>query len=221
MNPFTSQVERRALISLEKRGKLESLAGDQVLQPDVDAGVVRLQERLDVPFQALGTESENTLTWLWAWADEQPEIPEARLRSARELRSWLERSGFDTLTRPSLDLDKADGTLLAIVATEVCQASAFYRDSYEGGALIILLWSPEIDRQPGFDRGGLVRALRDLVERYDLDPRALLTSYFEGRGLPHALSANVLNAQLETGERLIAEFDDAGRLLTLNGDPLF
>lgn len=220
MNDFREQVERCALLSLEKSLRLESVIGGLMLELDLDAGLARFPDRIEVPFQVLGTESDNTLSWLWGWADEQTEVPESLLRSAREMRAWLDRSGFASLTRPSLDLDEADGLLLSLVASEVCKASAFLRDHYEGGALFLLLYHPEIDRQPGFDRAGLTRSLRDLVEQYDLNARALVTSYVEGRGLPHAIAGNALNAQLENGERLVAEFDSVGKLATLNGEPL-
>ena len=220
MTDLRTHVERFALLSLEKRDRLASLAGEHFLELDVDAGIARFNDRLNVPFQVLGTESENTFTWLWAWADEQTEMPEQLQRSARELRSWLDANGMSGLTRPSLDLEEADGLLLSVVATEVCKASAFLAEHYEGGALYLLLFSPEIDRQPGFDRQTLVRSLRDLLERYDLSSRGLLLSYVEGRGLPHALTGNTLNAQLESGERLVAEFDAAGKIITVNGEPL-
>jgi hypothetical protein len=219
MNSFRRHFERCALTSLEKREKLLSLVGEHFLHLDLDEGLARFDDRVFFPFQVLGTESENTLTWLWAWSKEQTEVPEQLQRSSREMRSWLEEAGLTDLTRPFVDLDVADGTMFAAVAADVCRAGSFYRDPYEGGALLILLFSSEIDRQPDLDRIALVRLLNDLFAQYDLDQRNVLLSYFRAKNLPFLETAETVNAQLVNGERIIAEFGPHG-LDHLNGEPL-
>lgn len=219
MRPFQEHFERCALLSLEKREKLLHLAGEHFLELDPDTGIARFQERLSLPFQVLGTESDNTLTWLWAWADEQTEMPEPLTRSSRDLRTWFEAQGMHELIRPSVDLNLADGTQIAVIATEVSGAGAFYRDIYEGGSLFILLLGNEISLQPDLDRPALVRALGDLASRYEIDHRHVLTSYFRSKGLPLSEDAGTVNAQLANGERVIAEFGPGGRALLINGEP--
>ena len=219
MSTFRRQFERCALVSLEKREKLLSLVGEHFLQLDLDEGMARFNEHLSLPFQVLGTESDNTLTWLWAWAEEQTEIPEQLVEASHEVRAWLGRQGMSDLTRPSIDLDTADGTMFAAVATDVCRAGAFYRDHYEGGSLFILLFSSDIDRQPDLDRAALVRILNDLFAQYDLDHRIVLISYLRAKDLPYLETADSLSAQLANGERIIAEFGTNGRLERINGEP--
>jgi hypothetical protein len=219
MTDFRQQFERSALLSLEKREKLLHLVGEHFLQLDLDAGVARFSERFSFPFQVLGTESENTLTWLWAWAEEQTEMPDHLLRASRDLRAWLQGAGLNSLALPSVDLDVADGTMISIVAAEVSKAGAFYRDHYEGGALFILLYGSEIDAQPDLDRAGLLRAFTDLASRYGFNHRNAFCSYFLAKGLPLSESAGTVNAQTAAGERIVAEFGADGRLETINGEP--
>jgi drug/metabolite transporter (DMT)-like permease len=57
------------------------------------------------------------------------------------LRAWGEKEGLQEFTLPSVDLDRADGTMLSLIASEVCKASGYYRDPYEGGALFLLLFA--------------------------------------------------------------------------------
>jgi hypothetical protein len=220
MTMFRRHFERCALRSFEKREKLLSLVGEHFLQLDLDEGIARFDDRIALPFQVLGTESENTLTWLWAWAEEQTEVPDRLLDASRDLRTWLEREGLNDLVRPSVDLDLADGAMFAAVAAEVCHAGAFYREHYEGGALFILLFSSEIDGQPDLDRSGLVRILGDLIAQYELDHRNLLLSYLRAKNLPFSESAETVNAQLASGERVIAEFLPGGAIARINGEPL-
>lgn len=220
MNLFLSHFERCALASLEKREKLLALAGEHFLELDLDAGMARFSDRGPFPFQVLGTESENSLSWLWAWADEQTEMPDGLMRSSREMRAWLEANGMTELTTPSVDLDLADGIQLAVVASDVCKASAFYRDTYEGGSLLLLLFGSEIIAQPDLDRQAFIRLLADLASRYEFDQRNAVVSYFEGKGLPCAATDFSVNAQLSNGERILAEFGADRRLQLLNGEPL-
>jgi hypothetical protein len=220
MTDLISCFERYALISLEKQARLFSFLGEHILELDLDAGLARFDGDRAYPFQVLGAESEISLTWLWAWADEHTEVPENLLASAVQLRAWGEKEGLPELTLPSLDLDRADGTMLSLIASEICSASGYYRDHYEGGALFLLLSGITLDEQQGFDRQGLIRQLADLASRYDFDHRNALRSYLRAKDIPLTETGDTLGAELATGERLIAEFDPAGRIRTINGEPL-
>ena len=151
-NTLQAYLEQYALLSLEKQDKLESLIGEHLHELDLDAGTIRFNE-LQFPVQVIGTESYNTLTWLWAWADEQEEIPASLTQSAIQLRIWGAEAGIPEFTMPSVDLNRADGSALAMIAAEVCKASCYYRDGYEGGAAYLLLFDRTIDsRRPSTGR---------------------------------------------------------------------
>jgi hypothetical protein len=215
-NTLQSYLEQYALTSLEKRDKLESVIGEHQHELDLEAGTIRFNE-LQFPVQVIGTESYNTLTWLWAWADEQSEIPASMLQSAVQLRIWGAEAGIPEFTMPSVDLDRADGQAIAMIAAEVCKASCYYRDSYEGGALYLLIFDKIIDSQPSFDRQRLLTGLADLHSQYELNHRIAVLSYLTEKGLSPVEQRNMINCELESGERLIAEFDEAGRLIIVNG----
>jgi hypothetical protein len=218
MPTLTNYLEQYALIALEKQDKLALLLGEHFCEIDLDVGKVRFNDNLEFSFQFLGTESDNTLIWLWAWADEQTEVPEDLLRAARELRDWGMREGLREFTLPSMDLDRADGHVLSMIAGEVCGASCVYRDAYDGGAAFVLLFDKRIDAQPSFDLSRLSRRFLDLISRYDLNHRNALLSYFRIKGLSPVEFGPVVAGTLETGEVLSAEFDNAGRLQLLNGN---
>lgn len=219
MTPLTRYFEQYALIAREKQEKFLRLVGEHALELDLDTGLARFTKQHAFPFQVLGTESENTLSWLWAWADEQTELPDGLAKASLAMKVWLESKGLPEYARPSLDLDLADGTMLSLIATEVCSASCSYRDHYEGGALFILLFGSEIAGQDPFGRRDLVRNLDDLISRYDFNHRAALLAYLRASGLLAAETRDAVSATLANGEHLIAEFDPAGRLTTINGEP--
>lgn len=219
MNRIIALLEQYGLLSLEKQNKFSSLAGDHFLELDLDGGIARFTGGLECPFQVLGTESDNSLTWLWAWAEEQTEIPEGLLRSSRELQQWGEGKDLAEFRLPSVDLDRLDGMAAGAIAAAVCKASCFYRDRYAGGSLVILLFSSAVDQQPDLDRAGLLRSLADLADRYEVDPRKTLVSYFRAKGLPCSEAGGVVNAQTANGERVVAEFSADGGLERINGEP--
>jgi len=219
MNPVISHFEKIALVALEKQNDLIRRLGEHFVDLDLETGIARFSSDASFPFQLLGTESHNSLTWLWAWAEEQPEVSEDLLRSSRDLKAWGAREAVPEFTVPSLDLNRADGTMLSLIALSVCAASGYYRDDYDGGTLFILLFGANSGQQLQFDRTALIGAMRDLVSRYDLDHRKTLLSYFKIKNLPCSDSGDTMNAELAGGERLIALFDPAGRVITLNGEP--
>ena len=210
-------LEKYALLSLEKQDRLESLTGEHMHELDLDAGKIRF-ENFEFPVQVIGTESDNTLTWLWAWAEEQTEIiPASLLQSAIQLRNWGGGESIPEFTMPSIDLNRADGNVMAMIGAEVCQASCYYRDDYEGGAVFMLLFDRMIDSQPSFDRARLLLRFSDLISRHDLNHRNVVLSYLTVKGLSPVQQKNLISCELESGERLHAEFDDAGRLVVVNG----
>jgi len=218
MTKITAYLEQYALISLEKQDKFDRLIGEHTMEFDIDTGEIRFSNGLAVTFQALGTESGNTLTWLWAWSDEQPDMPVHLLRSAYQLKDWGEKHDVLEFCSPSIDLDKADGQIISLIAAEVCKASCYYRDPYEGGALYVLLFDKSIDAQQQFNRAGLSRKLLDLISLYEFNHKNALISYFSMKGLSPVETGTTVTCELGSGEQLSAEFDASGHLTSLNGE---
>jgi hypothetical protein len=218
MTKITDYLEHYALISLEKQEKFDRLIGEHTMELDVDTGAIRFSNGLAVPFQVLGTESGNTLTWLWAWTDEQPDMPVNLLTSAFQLKDWGGKHEVREFCSPSIDLNKADGQIISLIASEVCKASCYYRDPYEGGAIYVLLFDKSIDAQPPFNLAGLSRKLSDLISSYEFNHRNALLSYFRMHGLLSVETGSTVTCELGSGEQLSAEFDASGRLTSLNGE---
>lgn len=213
MNKLLDHFERSALLALEKQDKLAAVAGEHFFEFDPDSGKARLGSGLECSAQVLGTQSDNTLTWLWAWAEEQAEVPEALIASALELREWGDRQGVPEFTEPQVDLDRADGTMIAMIAVDVVRASCFYREAYDGGALYLLLTADAIDRQAPLSAQRIAGYLKDLAAEHEINPRAALLSYLRAKGIPFTEEGAVVECLLTNGEEFRMEFDEQGRLL--------
>jgi hypothetical protein len=220
MKTFTNYLEQCALMSLEKQDKLARMIGENMHEIDLDEGLIRFSSDLVFPFQILGTESDNTLTWLWAWAEEQTEIPENLVQTSLQLRDWGVRKGIREFTLPSVDIGKTDGNTIAMVSTQISMANSYFCDRYEGGAAYLLILDKSIDIQPSFDRAALFRHLSDTVSRYELNHQNVLWSYLQLKTLSPVSKGPLITCELETGERVNAEFDDAGKLRVWNGEAI-
>jgi len=218
MSKLTTYLEQYALLALEKQEKLAALVNDHTSELDLDSGKIIFANRLELPFQVLGSESNNTLTWLWAWSEEQTEIPEHFLISSLQLRDWGEQEGIEEFTIPSVDLSRADGHVLSLISSQISSASCYYRSPYEGGAVFVLISSELVDRQPPFGLDGLSRQFTDLISRYEFNHRNALVSYVRANNLSFTEKGPFVSAQLVTGEKLIVEFDGQGRLKTIDGE---
>jgi hypothetical protein len=217
MNNLTMYLEKYALASLEKQEKLAGLIGEHIVDIDNESGMVRFSDAHEFPFQVLGTESDNTLTWLWAWADEQMEMSPDLLRSSLQMKAWGANNNVAECTLPSVDLVKADGRVLSLIASGVCEAGCFYRDDYDGGAAFLLLFGKEIDRQPALDAAGLVRQFSDLIALNELNHRKALLSYLRLKSLPCKEQGPIITFELESAEQMSAEFGPDGALKSING----
>jgi len=217
MSTITDYFEQFALLSLEKQEKLSLVIGDHPSYLDIDEGMVRCSDDLVFPFQVLGTQSDNTLTWLWAWAEEQTEIPESIADVSLKLRDWGVHEGLAEFTNPSIDLDRADGYMIATIAAEVCKASCFYRDNYEGGSAFVLLFDRRIDAQPSFDRMVLTRKFQDLITQYEFNHRNALRSYLRSKKLPFSEDGGMIIFTLESGEEMRMVFEAGGALRSVDG----
>ncbi len=213
MNRINKYFEQCALSSLEKQDKFNRLVGEHFAEFELDEGILKINNDLALPFQALGTQSDNTLTWLWAWSEEHAEVRPEQIRTALMLKEWGVENGVEAFCRPEVDIVQADGMMISLIAAEVCKASCYYRDAYEGGAAFVLLSGAAIDRQPPFELSGFMRAFNDLVSRYDLNHRNTVLSYFRTKGLPCVENAAMITGKLESGEELRMEFDSNGGIL--------
>jgi len=213
MSRMIDLFERTALLALEKQDKFGRVVSEHLVDLDLVSGTARFGTDIELPFKVLGTTSDNTLTWLWAWSEAQDQIPENVAVAARELRAWGEREGLPEFIEPEVDLGRGDGQMLSMVAVEAAQASCFYRDPYEGGALYFLISGKEIDAQPSLDAERLAFHLRELSEEYEINPRNALLAYFTAKELSSREEGTAVLCRLGNGEPFKMEFDDQGRLV--------
>lgn len=216
MSTVNEYFEQFAMVSLEKQAKFDRLTGEHFAEFDIDAGILRIDNELAFPFQVLGTQSDNTLTWLWAWSEEHADVQPDLLTAAMKLKEWGLKNGIEEFYIPEVDIQRADGMMISLIAAEVGKASCFYRDAYEGGAVFVLLSGTGIDRQPDFELSGFLRSFANIVSLYDFNHRNALLSYLRIKGLPFVEDSAMITGRLGSGEEIRMAFSSSGGIMSLN-----
>ena len=127
------------IVSYDKQDRLADLIGQDAWQFEVGSGLLSFGNQYHWQTQLLGTESEASRTWLWAWANVESNIPDHLLAVSLALKAHGEQYGIPELTEPQVSLDQIDGHTLALFASGICEANAYYRCPYEGGALFVMI----------------------------------------------------------------------------------
>jgi hypothetical protein len=183
---------------------------------DIRSGILSLGRQYRWPVQLLGTESETSRTWLWAWANDASNIPDHLLTASLTLKAYGEQHGIPELIAPQLLLDQVDSHTLALLASGICEANAYYRCPYEGGALFVLITDENFPKCPDPPLQRIATVFPQAIASLDIpDHRLALTGYLDHYGLAHASEGDTVVVR-EGGEPVLtATFDGENRLTHL------
>ena len=120
------------VVACDRHHHLSCIVSNHAWHFDLPTGTLSFGNQYRWQTQLLGTESEASNTWLWAWGNTESNIPAHLLVTSLALKAYGEQHAIPELTTPQLPLDQIDGHTL-------CEANAYYRCPYEGGALFVLI----------------------------------------------------------------------------------
>src|SRR5262249_51656738 len=119
-----------------------------------------------------------------------------------------------------LPADEIDGHYLARLGCGVCQAAAYYRGPYAGGAVFLLITDPGFRPTVDEPLGRILTVFPEAISRIAIrDHRAALEGYLRDYGFDaRSRSAGDAIVVEEAGKRILtATFDEARRLTRLEG----
>jgi hypothetical protein len=215
METFKSLLARHAGLSFEKQCALSDFIGSHDWSLSVEQGSISFGPGKVFPIQILGTESESDYTWLWAWANVESGLSEEIVRESIRLRQLGELAGIQELVQPELELGPISGHHLALIASGVCDAAAYYRGAYEGGAVYVLVYDPAkmILRDDSTLR--MSRVFVDLISQIELEHKPAFRYYAEARGFNISEADNTVVCRKDNRDVFRAIFDSQGRLAEL------
>ncbi len=210
-------LELSAAASLEKQFALGELIGDASWAADLDQGTIAFGDKYQFPIQVLGTESEQSATWLWAWANTASNIPASLLRCANNLMALGTREAIPELTTPTLSLRQIDGHRLALIASHLCRAACYYRGPYDGGAVFLLIpEASQVTAKLPTTPLQVIQTFTQLIQAMPLNHRRTLESYLKYKGYSCKATPSGLEATNIERQNIYATFDSADRLTGLD-----
>jgi len=229
-----SLYEIHAGLSREKQFALQELldkgAGQGDWHVSLHTGTLSLNNgRYVYPIQFLGTRSDQSNTWLWAWADRgpgYPALPRELLTSVNQLRAFGEKEQVPELISPGFELGSHDRQMwfdvhfLGQIACGLCDADFYVGVPYQGGEMLVVFNASDIKahadprlltiRMTGFflDLGSVLP-----IDRFDHGK--ILQAYAHQKGFTVAANSNrQMEWTMPTGDRLVAVFDNFGRVMS-------
>jgi hypothetical protein len=211
-----SETGRYIASSIDKQSHLLSLIRADHWNIDFSTGFLSFGERLRWHSQLFGTESEASGTWLWAWANTESNLPNHLLTTCLALKAYGEQHGIPELTTPQLPLDRIDGHTLALLASGICEANAYYRCPYEGGALFVLIMDENFPKCPDPPLQRIATVFPQAIASLEIpDHKLALAGYLDHYNLAHEQDGDKIVVK-ENGEPVLtATFDELNRLTNL------
>ena len=200
--------------SWEKQMALQQWAADLDWGFDMDVGEIEFSDGTAWKVQILGTESETSQTWLWAWANAAVDIPEELLVFAQQIQAYGEQHDIPEFVEPKVDVTACPSSHLALIASGLCHAQAYYRCPYEGGAMYALFtdrhFPPDIRELPH----RIASTFTDLIMHMELpNHKAAFECYVQSHQLHCVSVGETMRISNGGKEILIAQFDNTNRLV--------
>ena len=216
---FSDLVDRHIGLSFRKQLALGDFLGKHSWQLDLGKGTVDFGKgpglfgkRRIFPIQVLGTEADDSGTWLWAWANTESNIPPGVLKAAGRIRSFGAAEGIDELITGELPTSEYPGHLLASVAAGIADADCYYRGPYSGGAAFFLVFETPLRQAPPTATARIANVLTQVISAFEVNHRAMARSYLESEGLRIIEDGPSLSVADDAGRALTITFDDMGRI---------
>jgi hypothetical protein len=216
---FSELVDQHIGLSFRKQLALADFLGQHSWRLDLGKGTVDFGKgpglfarKRVYPIQLLGTEAEDSGTWLWAWANTESNIPPGVLTAVGRVRSFGASEKIDPLITAELPSSVYPGHLLASVATGIAGADCYYRGPYPGGAAYFLIFETPLRQASPTPTVRISNVLMQVISSFEVNHRATARAYLESEGLRVVDEGSVWSAADGAGRSLTITFDEFGRI---------
>jgi hypothetical protein len=194
------------------------LVGNLDWRFDMASGLLSFGERFAWHVQILGTQSDESATWLWGWDNQLSEIPVALLSAAKALKNLGECHRIPELTEPRFPLTAVDGHFLSTLGSGFCNALAYYRAPYEGGAAFLLIVDNGVPEKLNVPLTRIVSIFTQALTAFNItNHKTAWRGYLHYLGLAGETQDNTIIIKQGELPVLIVTFDECARLIHLGG----
>lgn len=218
MTNLIDLVSQHGAASWDKQESLAALIGESEWQLRLRTGQITFGGKHTFPVQVLGSESQQSRTWLWGWANTASGIAEPLLTASRQIRTFGAQNNIREFTDSELSLETIDGHLLSLIASGVCHADCYYKGPYEGGAVFLLLTAPQLKAHADDTALRFVRIFTTFISQFACDHRTALTAYAAYKGYKCETRGSRVTCISPQGEPVRVEFDGEGRVAEMTSE---
>ena len=219
-------VDQHIGLSYRKQLALSDFLGRHSWQVDLGKGVVDFGKgpglfgkRRVYPIQIIGTEAEDSGTWLWAWANTESNIPSGLLKAVNGIKALGETQGIDALATAKLPSSEYPGHVLASIGAGIADADCYYRGPYPGGAAFFLVYETPLRQAPPTPSVRVANVLMQVISAFPVNHRAMARAYLESEGFRLDEKDSGWSAADESGRSLTIAFDEMERIAEVTTSP--
>ena len=218
-HPLQPLIEQYGGLGFEKQMDLEGVLVDKPWGIDMAEQELVFGDELYCSFQLLGTFSHSSETWLWAWANEQSELPEDLLEQSLELKKIGEKNNIDLLKFPKFDATEDDLHLFGIIASGMFNSSGYYVADYGQGTLVLTFNNEDIEQihKKNDTHNRVASVIPQLIANYDVNHYAAIKHYLLAKNYQITFDDGSKLIATKGNKQITAEFDNLSRLIGLKG----
>ncbi len=214
-NSLQELIEQNAGLSFEKQLIFGDVIGSNAWDLDMQNGTIMFGP-LDFPIQIIGSLAFNNSSWMWGWANAQSGMPENLLSQSNQLKRLGENKNIQELVAGHFTVEGGFEHKIGMAACGIFNSKSYYCANYGQGTLVVTI---DDDRIPGIDKNRIENVLTtfpQLISAIDLDHRNTFQNYLIDRDFELSISEYKIEG-LRNGKILTGEFDEQGRLKSLDG----
>lgn len=179
---------------------------------DFDRGIISFGEE-EYPLQFLGSESNSSNTWLWAWKNING-FDENIISLAREIKAKGEKLNLEALTTAEIEItDELNGHILSIVACGLANKKyCYYRGPHSGGAIFVAFDGVDERVFAPINAKDFADIVVNSIQQFPLNHKLFIESFLSWNKTKCEWKKNTLIADFENSQKLEIDFEEKTEL---------
>lgn len=212
-------LERFGCYGFEKQFTFYDVIGDSDWQIDIDQGVIHFNDDITFSIQLLGSFSLSSETWLWSWNNEASQLPTPVIEQALSLKHYGEENNIDLFTVGQFVATEADLYKIGAIAAGMFDTNGFYLADFGQGIALVTVKRDHIDHNTR-NQTQIFETFSEFIANFDVNHYQALKYYLIAKDYqiePSDLTDHSTLVAIKGQERIVAQFDQQSRLISLNG----
>ena len=206
---FQTIFTKYGALALDKQESFGELIGEKVGNLNIEKGTISFDESLEFPIQIIGTLSNETNKWHWAWDNEGIDLPENLVKESIEVKEIGEKHGISQFTTNIFDADNLEAHLIAMTVSGIMGDAGYYAADFGEITFFVTVHSDKIPHDETIER--FINVYNKFQKEFDVKPRLAFEGYTKLRGYNYKEKEEFSVAKM--GEsRVIVGFTERGNV---------